>query len=124
MPGAGADAEVRRGLLEDPMQQDQERQEQETLRQDPGEWRSYLPVLSRVDPRGGQHGHPSVPLHATLAERQHRSRRRRSGKVDNPTVVNTVTDQNPHSGWSPAPSGVLAARALGRQIGTRQWQRG
>ena len=28
-------------------------QEQETMRQDPGEWRSYPPVLSRVDPRGG-----------------------------------------------------------------------
>ena len=48
----------------------------------------------------------------------------RSGKADNTTFVNTFTAQNPHSGWSPAPAGVLVARALGRQIGTRQWQRG
>ena len=51
----------------------------------------------------------------------------RSGKADNTTFVNTFTEQNPHSGWSPAPAGVLVARALGRQSGKvtvkMQWQR-
>ena len=126
--GAGADAEVRRGSPGEPMQQDQERQEQEVMNASefnvhrlrafmrvPGcRLRAFMRVVLK---RPQRYHRLRAFMRVKVAEQE---QEQRSGKADNTKFANAFITQNPHSGWSPAPMGVMVARALGRQFGRRQ----
>ena len=134
-PGAGADAEVRRVSPEGPTQKVQRGLLEEPMvvnEFNVHRLRAFMRVLGcclrafrRVVLERLQRFHRlRAFMRVKVAEQV---QEQRSGKADNTTFVNTFTEQNPHSGWSPAPAGVLVARALGRQSGKMTvkmpWQR-